>query len=119
MTDSPNEKRVKQAVGDVIRKYSYPSGAIDMPGDEARQMQSEINAAISKALPEQSIPDQGSWFRTVEPLIWRCEVAVAVGGDAVWNSVDAQAHGELLREMARILDSHIRNRIDRSNTNPA
>lgn len=52
MSDSTEAKRVKQAVGDVIRKYSYDYGAIDIPPDEARKMMSEINAAISKALPE-------------------------------------------------------------------
>lgn len=48
MSDSPDEKRVKQAVGDVIRKYSYPSGAIDMPGDEARRIAARNGASFGQ-----------------------------------------------------------------------
>jgi len=52
MSDSTDAKRVKQAVGDVVRRFSYPSGALDLPDYEARVMLAEIYAAISKALPE-------------------------------------------------------------------
>jgi hypothetical protein len=66
-----------------------------------------LRAALDRAEAEKAaIPQQGDWFRAVEPLIRRCEVAVAVKGDAVWNSIGAQAHAELLKEMARILDTH-------------
>ena len=51
MTDSIAAKRVKQAVGDVFRKFQYDYGAIDLRPDEAEEMWSEIKKAISAALP--------------------------------------------------------------------
>lgn len=76
----------------------------------AREVEQTLELMTRDARIEEAkiaaIPQQGSWYRAVEPLIRRCEVAVAVGGDAIWNSIGAQAHAELLKEMARILDAH-------------
>ena len=51
MTDSIAAKRVKQAVGDVFRKFQYEGGAIDLRPDEAEDMWLDIKKAISAALP--------------------------------------------------------------------
>lgn len=48
-----------------------------------------------------------TWSSVVAPLVARCEVAAKFGHSAVWNAEGAAALGELLAEMARIIDEEI------------
>jgi len=53
MSDSTDAKRVKQAVGDVLRKYTGEGlSYIDLEEHELKEMWENMKAAISKALPE-------------------------------------------------------------------
>lgn len=52
-------------------------------------------------------PVTKTWTDITGPLVRRCEVAAATNNNAVWNPVGAKALGNLLKNMARIIDDEI------------
>jgi hypothetical protein len=84
--------------------------AVDLRALLTAARQASNHAALEAERDALRVARHGSgeqWTKIIDPIAAKFEIAAKFKADAVFNNLGAEAVGQLLREMARIIDTEI------------